>query len=70
MSDFISHQLGVVVVDDELAERLRQETVKHWKLLLTIGIVTYQDNEELKVGDTDVLSLIHNREVEHYFSVP
>jgi len=39
MSDFISHQLGVVVVDDELAERLRQETVKHWKLLLTIGIL-------------------------------
>ena len=35
----LHHQLGVVVVDDELAERLRQETVKHWKLLLTIGIL-------------------------------
>jgi uncharacterized membrane protein HdeD (DUF308 family) len=39
MSDFTSHQLGVVAIDGELAERFREETVKHWKLLLTIGIL-------------------------------
>jgi uncharacterized membrane protein HdeD (DUF308 family) len=39
MSDFTSHQFGVVAIDGELAERLREETARHWKLLLTIGIL-------------------------------
>lgn len=40
MSDITDHRIGVVVVDDgELAARLREETARHWKRLLTIGIL-------------------------------
>jgi uncharacterized membrane protein HdeD (DUF308 family) len=39
MSDFTSHQFGVVAIDGELAERLREESARRWKLLLTIGIL-------------------------------
>jgi uncharacterized membrane protein HdeD (DUF308 family) len=39
MSDFTSHHVGAVGIDGELAERVREETARHWKLLLTIGIL-------------------------------
>ena len=39
MSDITGHRFGVVAIDGEVAERLREETARHWKLLLAIGIL-------------------------------
>jgi uncharacterized membrane protein HdeD (DUF308 family) len=40
MSDITDHRVGILVVDDgELAARIREETVRHWKLLLAIGLL-------------------------------
>jgi uncharacterized membrane protein HdeD (DUF308 family) len=37
MSDTASHNYGFVTIDGELAARMREETARHWKLLLAIG---------------------------------
>jgi uncharacterized membrane protein HdeD (DUF308 family) len=34
-----SHRFGDAVVDGELAAQVREETARHWKLLLAIGIL-------------------------------
>ena len=39
MSDITGHRFGVVGIDGDLAERLREETARHWKLLLAIGLL-------------------------------
>ena len=39
MSDITDHRFGVEVIDGQLAERLREETARHWKLLLAIGLL-------------------------------
>ena len=39
MSDITGHRFGVVAIDGEVAERLREETARHWKLLLAIGLL-------------------------------
>lgn len=39
MSDITGHRFGVVAMDGEVAERLREETARHWKLLLAIGVL-------------------------------
>jgi uncharacterized membrane protein HdeD (DUF308 family) len=39
VSDITGHRFGVVAMDGEVAERLREETARHWKLLLAIGLL-------------------------------
>lgn len=39
MSDITGHRVGAVEIDGELAARVREETARHWKLLLAIGIL-------------------------------
>ncbi|MDX6471239.1 MAG: hypothetical protein QOK22_55 [Gaiellaceae bacterium] len=39
MSDITGHRFGVVAIDGKVAERLREETARHWKLLLAIGLL-------------------------------
>ena len=39
MSDITGHRFGDAVVDGELAAQVREETARHWKLLLAIGIL-------------------------------
>jgi uncharacterized membrane protein HdeD (DUF308 family) len=39
MSDITGHRLGTVGIDGEFAARVREETARHWKLLLAIGIL-------------------------------
>jgi uncharacterized membrane protein HdeD (DUF308 family) len=39
MSDITGHRLGAVTIDGEIAARLREETARHWKLLLAIGVL-------------------------------
>jgi uncharacterized membrane protein HdeD (DUF308 family) len=39
MSDITSHEFGVAALDGELGTRLREETARHWKLLLAIGLL-------------------------------
>ena len=39
MSDITSHRFGDAVVDGELAAQVREETARHWKLLLAIGLL-------------------------------
>ena len=39
MSDITGHRFGVVAIDGNVAERVREETARHWKLLLAIGLL-------------------------------
>jgi uncharacterized membrane protein HdeD (DUF308 family) len=39
MSDMASHNFGFITIDGELAARIREETARHWKLLLATGIL-------------------------------
>jgi uncharacterized membrane protein HdeD (DUF308 family) len=39
MSDIAGENIGDFSVDADLAGRLREETARHWKLLLTIGLL-------------------------------
>ena len=39
MSDITDHRVGVVGIESDLAERLHEETARHWKLLLAIGLL-------------------------------
>jgi uncharacterized membrane protein HdeD (DUF308 family) len=39
MSDITGHNFGVAGIDGGLAARLREETARHWKLLLAVGIL-------------------------------
>ncbi len=39
MSDITGHEFGVAGIDGDLAARLREETARHWKLVLAVGIL-------------------------------
>ena len=39
MSDTTGHRIGVIAIDSELAAELYEETKRHWKLLLAIGVL-------------------------------
>jgi uncharacterized membrane protein HdeD (DUF308 family) len=39
MSDITGHRFGAAGIDGEFVARVREETARHWKLLLAIGIL-------------------------------
>jgi uncharacterized membrane protein HdeD (DUF308 family) len=39
MSDIAGHHFGAAVLDSELAARIREESARHWKLVLAIGVL-------------------------------
>ena len=39
MSDIADQRIGPIRIDDELVARVREESARHWKLLLAIGLL-------------------------------
>jgi uncharacterized membrane protein HdeD (DUF308 family) len=39
MSDIAGQRIGPIRIDSELSARVREETARHWKLLLAIGVL-------------------------------
>jgi uncharacterized membrane protein HdeD (DUF308 family) len=39
MSDIADHRIGMATIDSEFLAQVREETARHWKLLLAIGVL-------------------------------